>query len=83
MIKIEDIIQKVSSNATSDNPPDISIRMLCQFLELTDDQGNKRIDSFFNWNAEKGMGERLTYRTYQRTVFKKYNKKSEFYTSLD
>lgn len=81
--KIENTIQSLTPVPAATNPSDISIRMLCQFLELTNAQGNKRIDSFFNWDAEKGMGERLTYRTYQRTVFKKYNKKSGFYTSLD
>ncbi len=80
---IENVIQNITPAPTASNHSDISIRMLCQFLKLADNQGKKQIDSFFNWNAEKGMGVRLTYRTYQRTVFKKYNKKSGFYTSLD
>lgn len=82
-IDIENIIQEIKQGAIGETPSDKSIWLLCNFLQEKDSNGQKPKDSFFNWSGEKGMGEKITYRTYQRTVFKRYNKKSGFYTSLD
>lgn len=50
------------------------IIMLCDFLQLQSSMGNKPENSFFNWKGVKDFSEIITYRTYQRTVFKRYKK---------
>lgn len=81
--KIDYIIQGIKPATTSVQPSDRAINLVYNFLIKQDAQGVKPENSFFNWSGEKGMGEKITYRTYQRTIFKKYNKRNGFYTSLD
>lgn len=54
-----------------------SMRLLCEFMN-TDEKG------FFDWDGSVNMSELLSYRTMQRTLFKKY-KESEngLYASID
>jgi hypothetical protein len=53
------------------------------FLRRATAGGLKPKNSFFNWSGVKGLGDKITFRTYQRTVFKRYNKKYIYYSSLD
>lgn len=55
-------------------------RLLCKFL--LNNLSNKV--GFFDWSNVKRFGERITYRTYKRTFFKRYKKKSYgLYVSLE
>lgn len=80
---IDKIIQKLQPFSLKTNPSDKAIYIIYNFLQIKNSQGTKPNESFFNWSGEKDIGSKITYRTYQRTVFKKYNKKSGFYTSID
>ena len=45
---------------------------------------NKPEESLFNWKGIKNFADQITYRTYQRTVFKRYRKNTYgLYASLD
>lgn len=60
------------------------IIMLCSFLQLSLPSGKKPENSFFNWKGYKDLSEVITYKTYQRTVFRRYkNKSSGLSVSLD
>lgn len=80
---IDKIIQKLQPFSLKTNPSGKAIYIIYNFLQIKNSQGTKPNESFFNWSGEKDIGSKITYRTYQRTVFKKYNKKSGFYTSID
>lgn len=61
-----------------------TIVLVCDFLQRQSSAGKKPENSFFNWNGTKDFSETVTYRTYQRTIFKKYKKNSNgFYASID
>lgn len=81
--KIDSIIQEINFLPPPQEPSYKAINLVYKFLQKKDPTGLKPKNSFFNWSGEKNMGDNITYRTYQRTVFKKYNKKNAFYTSLD
>ena len=55
--------------------PSADVTMLvCDYLQRQSPAGNKPDESLFNWKGIKDFSEQITYRTYQRTVFKKYKK---------
>ncbi len=84
-IKIEGT-KPIKTNAkfeANNTPVNKAINLIYSFLQKKEIDGTKPKNSFFNWSGEKGIGSNITYRTYQRTIFKKYNKKNGFYTSLD
>ena len=81
--KIDSIIQEIKPKTTSTQPSDKATNLVYSFLQKKETNGNKPKNSFFNWSGEKDIGDKITYRTYQRTIFKRYNKKIGFYTSLD
>lgn len=65
-------------------PLDIIRACICDFLQLQSPAGNKPKDSFFNWNDKINTSEQITYRTFQRTIFKNYRgNKYGLYVSLD
>lgn len=45
--------------------------LLCDYL-CQNTNGNKPLESFFDWNENRSISEQITYRTFQRTIFKKY-----------
>lgn len=54
-----------------------AIGLIYDFLKRKDKK------SFFNWSKED-VGDRILYKTHQRTIFKKYNKKTNrLFTSLE
>jgi hypothetical protein len=83
-IKIYNIISKIMSNATGNEPHSTMIRLVCDFLQQQSSFGNKPEESIFNWKHFKGISEQITYRTYQRTIFKHYRKnKYGLYASIE
>ena len=84
--KMADLIQGIKAAATSANskPSERVIRLICDFLERSSPSGNKPEESLFNWKGVKNFSDQITYRTYQRTVFKRYRKKTYgLYASVD
>lgn len=69
------------------HPSDYAKKLLCDFLSIKSSTGKKPSESFFNWGGSNNFGETVTYRTFQRTIFKnnKNNKNNEndFSTSID
>lgn len=62
----------------------VATKLVCDFLEVQSPSGNKPKESLFNWNGESNFSEQITYRTYQRTIFKRYHKnKYGLYASID
>jgi hypothetical protein len=63
--KIDSIICDIRNAATgSDYPNKKMTLMMCDFLDSR--------DGFFNWDNSDRISEALTYRTFQRTLFKRY-----------
>ena len=88
-ITTRNLIKKLISDVkayggTSVDPSREMKNLLCEFLEVESSSGNKPDNSFFNWKGTRDFGNIVTYRTYQRTVFKKYRKNTHaLYASLD
>lgn len=81
---INSIILKLKNNIGNPDFPSSKItKLLYNFLDEKDSSGKKYTKSFFNWDGYKNFGEQITYRTYQRTIFKKYNKNQYKFGSLD
>lgn len=73
-----------SSKSSSPFPSAIVTQLICEFLEQRSPSGNKPEESLFNWKGIKNFSDQITYRTYQRTVFKRYRKNTYgLYASLD
>lgn len=84
--KMTNLIQSIKSAATRANskPSERVIQLICGFLEQSSPSGNKPEESLFNWKGVKDFSDQVTYRTYQRTVFKRYRKKTYgLYASVD
>ena len=64
----------MSKLSGSPKPSFDTLIMLCDFLQQKSTAGNKPENSFFNWKGYKDFSEIITYRSYQRTVFKNYKK---------
>lgn len=82
---IDNVISGVKAIGAADPSPAAEMRrLLCKFLEVKSSSGKKPDNSFFNWKGIRDFGNIVTYRTYQRTVFKKYRKNTHaLYASLD
>jgi hypothetical protein len=70
-ITIDNMISLITPNSLT-NHPDIIRKLLIDFLQLQSINGNKPKESFFCWNEKINVSEQITYRTYQRTIFKNY-----------
>ena len=86
--KMSSLIQEIKKSATSKSsspfPSAIVTQLICEFLEQRSPSGNKPEESLFNWKGIKNFSDQITYRTYQRTVFKRYRKNTYgLYASLD
>jgi len=78
------IVNKISASASSDNPSDKATKLVCDFIQTQSSNGNKPKTSFFDWRNAQSIGEQITFRTYQRTIFKGYRKnRNSLYASLD
>ena len=89
--KMSDLINKIKSSATQTRgnsprplPSAVALQLVCDFLEQRSHDGKKPEESLFNWKGIKNFGDQVTYRTYQRTVFRRYRKNAyRLYASLD
>jgi hypothetical protein len=74
--KIVDDIRREASNNHNDYPNKKITVMICDFLDSK--------SGFFNWDNSTRISETLTYRTFQRTLFKRY-KRSQYglYASIE
>lgn len=87
--KMSDIINDIKTKAVGDKgkklfPSAVTTQLICDFLEQRSPSGNKPEESLFNWKGIKNFADQITYRTYQRTVFKRYRKNTYgLYASLD
>jgi hypothetical protein len=80
---VDDVFSGVSSNPKR-HPSGKATMLMCEFLRRTNDGGQKSEDSFFNWGNTTGISAMITYRTFQRTIFKRYQRsKYSLYVSLD
>jgi len=81
--KIETLIISTKPSNVS-LPSEVLRDIICEFLQLQSTVGNKPKDSFFNWNENMNISEQITYRTYQRTIFKHYRgNKYGLYASIE
>lgn len=84
--KMSRLIQDIRLRAANknSNPSNRVIQLICDFLERSSSSGNKPEESLFNWKGVKNFSAQITYRTYQRTVFKRYRKNTYgLYASID
>lgn len=86
--KMSDIIGDINAKASGGNgqqqPSAVVTQLVCAFLEQRLPSGNKPEESLFNWKGIKNFADQITYRTYQRTVFKRYRQNTYgLYASLD
>lgn len=86
--RMDQHISDIRADALCKNPslPNKRVTVLvCDFLQRQSTGGNKPAESLFNWNGTKNFADLITYRTYQRTIFKRYrkNKHSIYTTSID
>lgn len=77
--KMSTLINNIKKTKASDKtkklyPSVILTQLICDFLEQRSPSGNKPEESLFNWKGTKDFADQITYRTYQRTVFKRYRK---------
>lgn len=85
---LSDAIGKVKSmlaaRGQSPSASDICGKLVIDFLERADRSGNPLPKSFFDWSDKSHFGDRITFRTYQRTIFRKYKKRNYYlYASID
>ena len=83
---INGIISKLKPSSSSQNTPSEKVvKLIFDFLEqVSPESGNKPKESLFDWNGISNFGSQVTYRTYQRTIFKRYRKNTYWlHTSLD
>lgn len=77
--KMEGIISLLN-NPTATSPSEVLTNLMCKFMDQS------KLNQFFYWGYYRfSMSKQITYRTYQRTLFKQYkNKRSvELYGSLE
>jgi hypothetical protein len=75
--KINSIVIDIRRDATGSQHPNKRVAiMICDFLDSK--------NGFFNWDNSTRLSELLTYRTFQRTLFKKYKgSRYGLYASID
>lgn len=89
--KISTLIDAIKTEAQAERarsseckPSLVVSEIVCDFLQRQSSNANKPEESFFNWKGTRNFSEQITYRTYQRTLFKRYRKnKYGLYASLD
>lgn len=82
---IENTITQMAAAISSNNhPSELLKKIIYDYLGQKDNTGNKLLKSFFDWSNNNTFDERITYRTFQRTIFKQYKKKTSLiYASLE
>jgi len=78
------IITSLSSTELRSKHLAVTTELICNFMQRQTSSGRKNEDSFFNWNKGISIGDQITYRTYQRTIFRRLSKKrSNLYASIE
>lgn len=76
--------QALASNGGSPKEAAKSTLLICDFLCQMSTGGKKPRESFFDWNDSRNISEQITYRTFQRTVFKRYRgPRNSLYASIE
>ena len=65
-------IDTIKPNVTPCKPSQQMTSLVCDFMQQKSQSGKKPENSFFNWKGKKNFSAQIAYRTYQRTMFKKY-----------
>ncbi len=82
--QIDTLINKISNRYTETKPSHQCITIICDFMKIKSSTGKKPEDSFFNWKGYSNFSSKITYRTYQKTIFRRYKKSSySLYASID
>ena len=88
--KINDVISSIHTQARAQMSNGNTIHtgtatdLICDFLCQQSSVGNKPLESFYDWNENRSISQQITYRTFQRTIFKKYrNNRNNLFTSID
>ena len=73
---IDNLIDEIKKRETvNQGKPSADLKIIvCDYLQRRSPGGNKPKESFFNWSGIRTFGEQIMYRTYQRTIFKRYKK---------
>lgn len=62
----------------------IATDLICDYLCQQSAGGNKPLESFYDWNENRSISQQITYRTFQRTIFKKYkSNRNNLFASID
>ena len=78
--RMNSIIDEIKTAANHNLPSQEMELLVCGFMQQKSQVGRKPEDSFFNWKGKKNFSDQIAYRTYQRTMFKKY-KTNKFWLS--
>ena len=87
--KVDSVINNIkilaaSANGGSPGPADQATLLVCDFLNQMSPGGNKPRESFYDWNENRSISEQITYRTFQRTIFKRYRgSRNNLYASIE
>lgn len=82
--QMNQFINDIKAKASMPRPNDRATVLVCDFLQRQSTNGNKPEESLFNWKGTKNFADLVTYRTYQRTIFKRYRKnKHRLHASID
>lgn len=81
--KLRDLIIKLreysnnSNNKSTVTPSHKTILLICDFL-LREEDHKIPAKSFFDWSEVQDFGREVTFRTYQRTIFRGYKRRTAF-----
>jgi len=83
--KIDDIIQTLYRKSSNGTEASKQIEtMIYKYLLRRSSSGKKPEVSFFNWKGLNNFGDQIAYRTYQRTLFKRYGiNRYNYHLSID
>ena len=88
--KINDVISSIRTQACAQMSNGNTIHtgtatsLICDFLCQQSQGGNKPLESFYDWNENRSISQQITYRTFQRTIFKKYrNNRNNLFASIE
>lgn len=88
--KINNVISSIHAQASTQMSnmntihTGIATDLICDFLCQQSPGGNKPLESFYDWNDNRSISQQITYRTFQRTIFKKYkSNRNSLFTSID
>jgi hypothetical protein len=82
--KVDFFINEIKTLAGSGSPADQAALLVCNFLCQMSPGGNKPRESFYDWSENRSISEQITFRTFQRTIFKRYRgNRNSLYASIE